>query len=131
MSLLRKKAEKRLGYSDEKLILEHKFFKDIDFKRLLKKERMAPILPNIECESSLENFRASLRLAPLKLSFQNDHKQKNQSQSGQLLDFDFVEEDYVETAVALADSFSSNDWKSKKYVYSNTIKDLEKVIDAD
>ena len=49
----------------------------------------------------------------------------------QLIDFDFVENDYVETAIAMADSFEGTEWKSKKYVYSNQIKDLEKVLDAE
>ena len=93
---------------------------------------MAPILPNIENEGSLENFRKSLNLGPLKLSFENSNKKLGtNSSSGQLIDFDFVENDYVETAIAYADSFEGTEWKSKKYVYSNEIKDLEKVLDAE
>jgi serum/glucocorticoid-regulated kinase 2 len=50
--LLRKKSEKRLGSKTDADIFNHPWWKNIDFTAILEKKLLAPILPNIENESS-------------------------------------------------------------------------------
>lgn len=133
-SLLRKKAGKRLGNIVEKEIFDHPWFSDINFDELLTKKKMAPILPNIEDECSVENFNKNITNGALKLSFEinenfdGDYPSKKHIDSEELLDFDFVEEDFVETA--MHDSFSTSPQigNTRKFQYSNDQQKLQEVI---
>jgi serum/glucocorticoid-regulated kinase 2 len=46
--LLEKDPTKRLGSNGYKEIMNHKWFKDIDFDALMKKEIDAPFIPNLK-----------------------------------------------------------------------------------
>ena len=109
MCLLKKRPDRRIGRESGKEILDHKFFNGLNLDMLLKKQLMAPILPNIESESSTECFSEKITKGELKLSFEgvnpnnksakSSMERKNKKNSSyELLDFDFVEEEYVETA---------------------------------
>ena len=129
--LLRKKAGKRQGNISEKDIFEHPWFNGINFEELLTKKKMAPILPHIEDESSVENFNKKITSGALKLSFEANHfddsDYKKKIDSEELLDFDFVEEDFVETAVH--DSYSTSPTGlTRKFNHSNDMQKLQEVI---
>ena len=92
---------------------------------------MAPILPHIEDESSVENFNKKITSGALKLSFEANHfddsDYKKKIDSEELLDFDFVEEDFVETAVH--DSYSTSPTGlTRKFNHSNDMQKLQEVI---
>jgi len=125
MSLLRKKPEKRLGQFDALKILQHPFFKGINLDNLLKKRQMAPMLPNIEMESSLENFANKFTRNPLVLSFEGNNsndKCSKKSSTGELLDFSFVEEEFVETAMHDSIELKSYNCKTRKFWMSDNLK---------
>ena len=70
MCLLKKRPDKRIGNNCGQDILNHKWFKPLNMEMLTKKMLIAPIIPNIESESSTENFNAKITKGELKLSFE-------------------------------------------------------------
>ena len=102
--------------------MKHPWFKDINFDDLLHKKLLAPVIPNIDNESSVEHFnKFAFNNNELKLSFEiktsprTNHSKSIKMDSQALLDFDYLEEDFVETAIMESPNHTRKFFESKKY----------------
>ena len=54
--LQKKNPANRLGYNGPKQIFKHPWFSNINFKNVLDRKAIPPVIPNLEHECSVENF---------------------------------------------------------------------------
>ena len=98
---------------------------------------MAPILPNIDQESSVENFNKKITENALAMSFEIGDNAENVKlfnfDNEEMLDFDFVEEEFIEAPIyeSMVKSFMSNGEKMGQHMYSRQYNELTDGLDID
>lgn len=124
--LLKKNPKNRLGSENSAHIFDDPWFSTINFQKLEANKLMAPIIPNIENEASVENFDYKITKESLKLSFElpddlHFYNKTKKIDSAELLDFDYIDENFTAETPMYDVKTKSNSFSSieDKFINSN------------
>lgn len=72
LKCLHKNPELRIGFKSDDELLAHRWFDSIDAKKLMNMELLAPIIPEINSETDVDNFNAKYTNERPKMTLMND-----------------------------------------------------------